>query len=89
MSGQKVPKGYKQTEVGVIPEDWNVYNLGDFTSVSSGGTPNRGIAGYWNGEIPWLTTTQISFGVINSAKEFITEEGLKNSATKVYELELC
>jgi type I restriction enzyme, S subunit len=85
MSGQKVPKGYKQTEVGVIPEDWNVYNLGDFTSVSSGGTPNRGIAGYWNGEIPWLTTTQISFGVINSAKEFITEEGLKNSATKVYE----
>jgi type I restriction enzyme, S subunit len=24
MSGQKVPKGYKQTEVGVIPEDWGI-----------------------------------------------------------------
>lgn len=81
----QLPKGYKQTEIGVIPEDWNVQNLGDFSSVSSGGTPNRGIAEYWNGKIPWLTTTQISFGVINSAKEFITEEGLKNSATKVYE----
>ena len=24
-----VPKGYKQTEVGVIPEDWDVTNVGD------------------------------------------------------------
>jgi type I restriction enzyme, S subunit len=27
MSSQKVPKGYKQTEVGVIPEDWDVYKI--------------------------------------------------------------
>lgn len=24
-----IPKGYKQTEVGVIPEDWEVFGLGD------------------------------------------------------------
>jgi hypothetical protein len=28
MSGQKVPKGYKQTEIGVIPEDWDVVPVG-------------------------------------------------------------
>jgi hypothetical protein len=27
MSGQKVEKGYKQTEVGVIPEDWDIKPL--------------------------------------------------------------
>jgi type I restriction enzyme S subunit len=26
---QKIPKGYKQTELGVIPEDWEVIRLGD------------------------------------------------------------
>ena len=25
----QVPKGYKQTEVGVIPEDWGVFRLND------------------------------------------------------------
>lgn len=29
MSEQKIPQGYKQTEVGVIPEDWGVYSLPD------------------------------------------------------------
>jgi type I restriction enzyme S subunit len=26
---QKIPSGYKQTEIGVIPADWDVKNLGD------------------------------------------------------------
>ncbi|NTU42966.1 MAG: hypothetical protein HGA78_07920 [Nitrospirales bacterium] len=29
-----VPKGYKQTEVGVIPEDWEVGNLNQFWTVT-------------------------------------------------------
>jgi type I restriction enzyme, S subunit len=73
----QVPQGYKQTEVGLIPEDWNVSSLSNFASVGSGGTPSRSIPEYWNGEIPWLTTTQIDFNIINSANEFITKEGLK------------
>jgi type I restriction enzyme S subunit len=24
---QTIPAGYKQTEVGVIPDDWNIYSL--------------------------------------------------------------
>jgi len=30
--GTQVPNGYKQTEVGVIPEDWNVESLMSVTS---------------------------------------------------------
>ena len=53
--------GYKQTEVGVIPEDWEVKPLGEIASVSfrwilrSRSNPN-----YWNGDVPWVTTTQIN-----------------------------
>lgn len=32
-------KGYKQTEVGVIPEDWEVKKLGEFAHVATGNTP--------------------------------------------------
>jgi type I restriction enzyme, S subunit len=80
----QLPDGYKQTEIGMIPNDWNVLSISQFASVSSGGTPSRQVAAYWGGEIPWITTSQIDFNLIDSSNEFITQEGLKNSAAKVY-----
>jgi len=82
MEQQVVRKGYKQTELGVIPSDWSVKSIGQFCSVSSGGTPNREIRGYWNGEIPWVTTALIDGNEISEALEFITERGLSGSSAK-------
>lgn len=31
-----VKKGYKMTEIGVIPEDWDVVKIGDFISITTG-----------------------------------------------------
>lgn len=81
----EVKEGYKNTEVGVIPEDWEVRELGEFANVSSGGTPNREVDSYWNGHIPWITTSQINFNIIKEATEFITNEGLYNSSAKLFE----
>jgi type I restriction enzyme, S subunit len=36
MSGHKVPKGYKQTEVGVIPDDWEVKPLKELFNLGNG-----------------------------------------------------
>jgi len=33
----KVPRGYKRTEVGVIPEDWGVHSLGSICGITAGG----------------------------------------------------
>ncbi|WP_342305564.1 restriction endonuclease subunit S [Methanolobus sp. ZRKC5] len=33
---ESIPAGYKQTEVGVIPEDWKVQPIGDLVSISVG-----------------------------------------------------
>jgi len=75
---------YKNTEIGNIPQDWEVKKLGDIAKISSGGTPSRIQSDYWNGNIPWVTTTLIDFNTITNAEEFITEKGLQNSATKYF-----
>ncbi len=79
-----VRAGYKLTEVGVIPVDWEVKRIGDLATVNSGGTPSRKNAAFWGGEIPWVTTSKIDFNTITDADEFITEAGLKNSAAKIF-----
>jgi type I restriction enzyme S subunit len=84
INNYQLPEGYKQTEVGVIPEDWEVTTIGDIAYVSSGGTPSRTNPSYWDGSIPWVTTTQIDFNVIADAEQFITQNGLKNSAAKLF-----
>ncbi|MDD3909499.1 MAG: restriction endonuclease subunit S [Dysgonamonadaceae bacterium] len=38
---QTIPKGYKQTEIGVIPEDWDVKRLGDIVQFNNGKAHER------------------------------------------------
>jgi type I restriction enzyme S subunit len=33
---QKIPSGYKQTDIGVIPADWNIKRLGDIAQFNNG-----------------------------------------------------
>lgn len=75
--------GYKQTDVGIIPEEWELKSLGDLASVTAGGTPSRMNSKYWNGNIPWVTTAEVDFHTIYHAEQFITKEGLDNSATRL------
>ncbi|WP_218156449.1 restriction endonuclease subunit S [Pseudoalteromonas denitrificans] len=56
----------------------------DIAKVTSGGTPSRKIDSYWNGNIPWVTTTEIKFGLITDAEQKITIEGLSNSSAKLF-----
>ena len=37
MNAQQVPKGYRKTEVGIIPEDWDVATIGDLFHIKAGG----------------------------------------------------
>lgn len=66
-----------------IPRDWKIKTLGDVAKVTSGGTPSRDKKAYWGGNIPWITTSLIDFNEIESAEQFISEEGLKNSSAKL------
>jgi type I restriction enzyme S subunit len=37
---QKIPSGYKQTEIGTIPADWDVKRLGDIADINMGQSPD-------------------------------------------------
>lgn len=63
--------------------DWENGSLGSIFETTSGGTPSRTEASYWDGDIPWITTSLVNFGVINGAEEFITKNGLNNSSAKL------
>lgn len=65
--------------------DWKKYKLGDISEISSGGTPKRTSKEYWNGEIPWVTTSEIGQRWISESNEKITKLGLDNSSAKIFE----
>lgn len=64
--------------------EWEQKTIGDIFKTSSGGTPERSKMEYWNGSIPWVTTSQIDFNVISSANEFISNKGLDKSSAKMF-----
>lgn len=58
--------------------------IGSFATVTSGGTPDRGIPEYWeNGTIRWVKTTELQNCVITDTEEKITEAGIENSSAKM------
>ncbi|SFX89410.1 restriction endonuclease subunit S [Cytophaga hutchinsonii] len=65
-------------------EEWEEKTLGEISDISAGGTPNRANPLYWNGDIPWATTSLIDFNIIYDTEENITKQGLENSSAKIF-----
>ena len=63
----------------MVPNGWKKGIVDDIAKVTSGGTPSRNKDSYWNGHIPWVTTSEVKFGVITDTEQKITQEGLDNS----------
>ncbi|MBO8140222.1 MAG: restriction endonuclease subunit S [Thermosipho sp. (in: Bacteria)] len=74
--------GMKETEIGLIPEDWEVVKIKDVSEkLKAGGTPKRSVKEYWNGDIPFALIEDLtSCGLyLKKTKETITQDGLNNS----------
>ena len=59
----------KETEIGAVPEEWEVMRLGDVAKIVSGGTPSRKKTEYWNGKIPWVKTGEVNYNIITKTNE--------------------
>lgn len=68
-----------------LPNGWKEVGLGDVAKVTSGGTPLRSVAEYWNGNVPWVKTAQIqnSHIALSQVDEYITELGVSESSAKI------
>lgn len=74
---------FKDTELGPIPVDWEVRRLGDCGEWIGGGTPSTQNTEYWNGRIPWISSSDLKEGNIYHVNKtrFISESAVRNSAT--------
>ncbi len=68
---------------GTMPEDWKEDTIGGKCTCYLGGTPSRAKSEYWNGDIPWINSGEVNKFRIIEGSEYITELGLKKSATKL------
>lgn len=69
-----------------LPKGWVIDRIGNVCETLGGGTPSTSKAEYWNGNIKWVTPTDItsknSLPLLN-VEGRITEEGLKKSSAKL------
>ena len=75
---------FKKSEVGLIPEEWEVKTFENICSTKSGGTPSREIKEYYKGNIPWVTTGELNDGDLYDTTEHISESALQHSSAKVF-----
>lgn len=75
---------YKQTEIGEIPEDWEIKMFSDvIEGFSSGQTPYRAIKEYYSGQIPWITSGELNYNMITDTIEKITKEAVRKTNLKI------
>ena len=78
----------KKKESKVVPnvrfkgftDDWNQRKFEQISDSYSGGTPTAGKKEYYDGDIPFIRSGEISG---DKTELFITEEGIKNSSAKL------
>lgn len=75
-----IPAGYKDSAVGIIPQEWKVKRLGTIAKCFSGGTPKSESEEMYGGTIPFIRS-----GEIHSDKTalFLTDAGLRKSSAKM------
>ncbi|CPZ24756.1 restriction modification system DNA specificity subunit [Mycobacteroides abscessus] len=67
----------QDSEIGPIPETWEVVTLGSLGKIGNGSTPKRSNAGYWSGgTFPWLNSAKVYDRDIKAGEQFVTRTAL-------------
>lgn len=77
---------YKQTELGLIPSDWEVVELQNLTTFGGGTTPSRRLFDKYfkQGTRYWVKTLDLNNSLITYTDEKITNLALKETSLKEY-----
>lgn len=77
---------YNVTLKREIPAGWCASNILPLADLLGGGTPTKTNHEYWNGSIPFFTPTDSDKNIYSlNTQDSITEFGLKNSSTRLFE----
>ena len=76
------------SDLGLIPEGWEVSRVGDALETVGGGTPSKLVEEYWTeGDVQWFTPTDLTRAAstfVSDSSLRITELGLKKSSAKLF-----
>lgn len=78
-----IPAGYKNSAVGIIPQEWEVKRLGTIAKCFSGGTPKSESEEMYGGTIPFIRSGEIHS---NKTALFLTDDGLRKSSAKMVDV---
>ena len=70
----------KQTEIGPIPESWEVVRLSDVCRFQSGGTPSKQNPEFWQGSIPWVSPKDMKSPRLDDVTDHISQEALESGS---------
>ncbi len=75
-----------QTRLPGFSGEWEVKRLGDVADMGSGGTPLSSVAAYYDGDIPWVSISDMTKGgkIIELTDRNLTEFGFANSAAQLF-----
>lgn len=65
-----------------IPEGWLTRKISEICDTKIGGTPNTEKNEYWNGDINWLSSSEIATSPVLDSKLKITKLGMTESTTE-------
>lgn len=91
-SSQYIKFGKKRPNLNIIapissiqtPKSWLSTNIGYIFDVYVGATPSRTVEDYWEGNIPWVSSSEVAFCRITSTKETISALGLSKTSTNLH-----
>jgi len=66
-----------------VPEGWERRPLGECATFLSGGTPSKGQAAYWGGEIPWISSGEMTELRLRDSSLRLTQEGIEQGSRLV------
>jgi type I restriction enzyme S subunit len=72
------PDELADSELGPIPRGWTSMPLAGVVDALSGGTPTKGDARYWGGDIPWISPKVMTSLHADEADAFVTEAAIGN-----------
>ncbi len=83
----EVRPGFKQTEAGMLPADWDAVLLDSVSKRGSGHTPDKAHPEYWGGTIKWVSlqdTDRLDRVYIWDTAAKITSAGIANSSATMH-----
>lgn len=66
-----------------LPASWALPTLGELGEFMGGGTPSKGNADYWSGDIPWVSPKDMKVLWLSDSQDHVADSAVEETAIKL------